>query len=53
MLDLVYHKRNPLFTIAVDSSILKKNLKTNLRKKYYKKILSLLGCYNDEIIINT
>ena len=55
MLDLFYYKRNPFIRIFVDGSIfVKKKIKTyNWTEKRQKKVLFLLGCFNDEIIINT
>ena len=34
MLDLLYYKRNPLVTTAVDGSIFLKNIHNNLRDKH-------------------
>ena len=53
-LDLLCHKRNSLITTAVDGSqqFLKKYLRLYLREKCQKKILLLLGYYNNGIIIN-
>ena len=38
MLDLLYHKGNPLITVFVDDSIFKKILKTILERKMLEDI---------------
>ena len=55
MLELLYHKHNPLITtVAYKSTFLKKKqLDYNLREKRKMMVLLLLEHYNDEIIINT
>ena len=55
MLELLYHKHNPLITtVAYKSTFLKKKqLDYNLREKRKTMVLFLLEHYNDEIIINT
>ena len=55
MLELLYHKHNPLITtVAYKSTFLKKKqLDYNLREKRKMMVLFLLEHYNDEIIINT
>ena len=55
MLELLYHKHNPLITtVAYKSTFLKKKqLDYNLREKRKTMVLLLLEHYNDEIIINT
>ena len=54
MLDLLYHKRNPLIITVVNGIIFFKYIYDyNLKEKRYKKILFLLRYYNDETIINT
>ena len=56
MLELLYHKHNPLITtVAYKSTFLKKTkqLDYDLREKRKTMVLFLLEHYNDEIIINT
>ena len=55
MLELLYHKHNPLITtVAYKSTFFKKKqLDYNLREKRKTMVLLLLEHYNDEIIINT
>ena len=55
MLELLYHKHNPLITtVAYKSTFLKKKqLDYNLREKRKTMVLLLLEHYKDEIIINT
>ena len=52
MLDLLYHKGNPLITAVIDNSIFKKIFKTILERKMLEETLLLLSYCNDEIIIN-
>ena len=56
MLELLYHKHNPLITtVAYKSTFLKKTkqLDYDLREKRKTMVLFLLEHYNDEIIIIT
>ena len=46
MLELLYHKPNPLITNVLYDSIFKKLLRLQLRRKTLEKILFFLGHYN-------
>ena len=52
MLELLYHKRNPLITTVVHGSIKKNHLRLSPERKTLEEDIIFARYYNNEIIIN-